>query len=99
MHVATESEELKTTLIRHSNCLGRFQLSERFFLDHVAEEEGTYIAFSNTSSTYNNHVRRMSYDLRERKKGNQIQYRRKKVWFGLRDFPHNRANPQRAICE
>lgn len=99
MHVATESEELKTTLIRHSNCLGRFQLSERFFLDHVAEEEGTYIAFSNTSSTYNNHVRRMSYDSRERKKGNQIQYRRKKVWFGLRDFPHNRANPQRAICE
>lgn len=38
----------KKTLIRQSICPGRLQLSERFFLDHVAEEEGTYIAFSNT---------------------------------------------------
>lgn len=90
----------KKTLIRQSNCPGRFQLSERFFLDHVAEEEGTYIASSNTSSTYNNHVRRMSYDSRDKRKGKQIQHmEKKKVWFGLKDFPHNRANPQRAICE
>jgi len=91
----------KKTLIRQSNCPGRFKLSERFFLDHVAEEEGTYIASSNTSSTYNNHVRRMSYDSRDKRKGKQIQHmeKKKKVWFGLKDFPHNRANPQRAICE
>lgn len=68
----------KKPLIRQSNCPGRFQLSERFFLDHVAEEEGTYIAFSNTPSTYNNHVRRMSYDSREKRKGKQIQHRRRK---------------------
>lgn len=92
------SAENQKTLNRQPNCPGRLQLSERFFLDHVAEEEGTYIAFSNTPSTYNNQVRWMSYDSREkRKKGKQIQ--KKKVWFGLRDFPHNRANPQRAICE
>lgn len=43
----------------------------------------------------------MSYDSEEkRKKGKQIQpQEKKKVWFGLRDFPHNRANPQQAICE
>lgn len=34
---------------------------------------------------------------KRKRKWNQLQ--RRKRLFGLRDFPHNRANPQAAICE
>lgn len=35
----------------------------------------------------------------KRKMKTNSRRREKKRWFGLRDFPHNRANPQAAICE
>ena len=62
------------------------------FLDHVAEEEGTYIVQNNNPSTYNNHVREWVYNWGEKKKGkkeneNQLQTKRKKKVVRIKGFP------------